>query len=248
MTEPNSPYLGGQKDLQTEGQSALSKYRRFTVGNKGLFYWLRYELLTTLLGPVPGALGLVLRKLFWPSLFRSCGRGVVFGRSMTLRHPHKISLGAGVICDDYSVLDAKGPEGSGLWLDDGVLLGRGSTLSCKGGTIRIGEKSNIGPGNTLISETELHFGRFCYTAGHVYMIAGGNHGMDRRDIPMWEQPCISRGGIRIEDDVWVAAQATVLDGVHIGRGTVVGACALVNRSLPEYVVAGGVPARILRER
>jgi acetyltransferase-like isoleucine patch superfamily enzyme len=62
------------------------------------------------------------------------------------------------------------------------------------------------------------------------------------------QPSFSRGGIRIADDVWLAAGVIVLDGVTIERGCVVGAGAVVTESLPEYSVAVGSPARKLRDR
>jgi acetyltransferase-like isoleucine patch superfamily enzyme len=62
------------------------------------------------------------------------------------------------------------------------------------------------------------------------------------------QPSYSRGGIRIADDVWLAAGVIVLDGVTIERGCVIGAGAVVTDSLPEYTVAVGSPARKIRDR
>ena len=57
---------------------------------------------------VPGALGLALRKTLYPLLLGACGRNVVFGQNVVLRHPHKIRIGDNVVIDDNCLLDAKG--------------------------------------------------------------------------------------------------------------------------------------------
>ena len=52
----------------------------------------------------------------------------------------------------------------------------------------------------------------------------------------------------IEDDVWIGTRATVLQGVTIGRGTIVGAGAVVTKTVPPYAIVGGMPARVIRFR
>jgi maltose O-acetyltransferase len=52
--------------------------------------------------------------------------------------------------------------------------------------------------------------------------------------------------IIIEDDVWIATRATILKGVHIGKGAVVAAGAVVTRNVPAYSIVGGVPARVIK--
>jgi acetyltransferase-like isoleucine patch superfamily enzyme len=55
-------------------------------------------------------------------------------------------------------------------------------------------------------------------------------------------------GICVESDVWIAAHCVILDGVNIGRGSVVAAGALVNRDVPAYTVVGGAPAEVIKYR
>jgi len=76
----------------TGGGSALQRYRRVIVGRGGWMALLRFEACAWL-AIVPGAMGLFLRRIFWPGLFRRCGRGTVFGANVLLRHPHRIELG-----------------------------------------------------------------------------------------------------------------------------------------------------------
>ncbi len=237
-----------QKKLIYEKKGLISKYKEFFLGNVSFFFLLKYEIIILLFSQIPGALGFFLRKIFYRKLFKKVGKGVVFGRNMTIRHPKKISIGNNVVFDDNVVLDAKGEDNSGINIGDNVVVGRNTILSCKGGNINIGEHSNIGANCYIISETDFTLGKFVFIAGNSYLIAGGNHSYENREIPIMFQPSISKGGVRIEDDVWIGAGALVLDGVKIGKGAIIGAAALVNKSIPEYTIAAGIPAKIIKER
>jgi acetyltransferase-like isoleucine patch superfamily enzyme len=245
----NSEFRGSaQKELLSEKKSLSAKYATLVVGEKGLAKLLRFELINFLFSWVPGALGLALRKVFYPCLFREVGKGIVFGRNITLRHPRKIALGANCVIDDNVVLDAKGENNEGLRLGDNVYIGRNTILSCKEGSIAVGDYTNISANCSLLSETEINLGRYCFLAGHCYLVAGGNHSFDDVSRPIMFQPSVSKGGIRVGDDVWLGAGVIVLDGAVIGQGTVVGAGAVVTEPLPEFSVAVGSPARVIRNR
>lgn len=237
-----------QKELLAQKKSLSSKYGALFVGEKGLWNLLRFEIIQLMFSWIPGAMGFALRKFFYPPLFKKVGQGVVFGRNITLRHPHKISVGADCFIDDNVVLDAKGGENRGLELGENVYIGRNTILSCKEGSILIADYCNISANCSLLSETEIKLGKFCFLAGHCYLVAGGNHSFDDPATPIMFQPSVSKGGIHIADDVWFGAGVIVLDGVSVGRGTVVGAGSVVTQSLPEYSVAVGSPAQKIRDR
>ena len=93
---------------------AAQKYAALVVGRPGLGALLKYELVVTLAQALPGALGLALRKTLYPLLLGSCGRNVVFGQNVVLRHPHKIHIGDNVVIDDNCLLDAKGETNRGI--------------------------------------------------------------------------------------------------------------------------------------
>jgi len=234
--------------LTDPGISPLRKYQDLVVGDRGVWSLMRFELLTALLGDLPGVAGLGLRRLLYPRLLARTGRNVVFGQDITLRHPNLIRLGANVVVDDACVLDAKGTGAQGIAIGDGVYLGRGTILSCKGGSIEVGDHVNLGLGCVVLSESRVAIGENCLFAAHCYLVAGGNHDMSRTDIPIIQQPSVSRGGITIEPNVWLGARVTVLDGVTIGRDSVVGAGAVVTHDIPPFAVAAGVPARVIRDR
>jgi acetyltransferase-like isoleucine patch superfamily enzyme len=238
-----------QSDIAGEKSSSLRRYQDLVIGSRRWRDLFLYEFVQLFAAWVPGALGLLLRKLLYPLLLGECGGGVVFGRDVVLRHPHKIRLGAGVIIDDGVMLDAKGAEASGIELAEGVFVGRGSILSCKGGTIRLGKRSNIGFHSEIFSSNKVEIGADVMIAAYVYVLGGGSYKMDRTDIPMNQQYDFEgKGGVVIGDDVWVAAHAVIFDGVSIGNGAVIGASAVVNRNVASKSVSVGIPARSVAER
>ena len=245
----NKEYRGSmQKELLEARRSLFSKYTDIFVGEKGFWRLARYELITLCFSWIPGALGMAMRKIFYPCLFQGVGKGVVFGRNITLRHAHKISLGSNCFIDDNVVLDAKGKENAGLHLADNVYIGRNTILSCKEGSITLGDHCNVSANCTLLSETEIRLGKYCFLAGNCYLVAGGNHSFLDVSKPIMFQPSVSKGGIRIGEDVWLGAGVTVLDGVTIGKSSVVGAGSVVTGLVPEYSFARGVRQLKIQDR
>ncbi|MCK4944079.1 MAG: acyltransferase [Candidatus Aminicenantes bacterium] len=248
MSKKKNDFLGDQKFLLSKKKGITSKYKELFMGKVSFFTFLKYEFVTTFFSGIPGGLGFFLRKIFFPGLFKSVGKNVIFGKHMTIRHPSKTEIGDNVVFDDNTVLDAKGKDNRGIVVGNNVLIGRNTIISCKGGDIEVGDFSNIGPNNTLISESSMKIGKYVFTAGHSYLIAGGNHSFEKKDIPIWFQPSISKGGIIIEDDIWIGASTTILDGVKIGKGSIIGAASLVLKSIPSFSIAAGSPARVIKKR
>lgn len=75
-----------------------------------------------------------------------------------------------------------------------------------------------------------------------------NHGMERTGVPMWRQEFTKPKPIVIEDDVWIGSRVIILPGVHIGKGSVIGAGAVVTKNVEPYSVVGGNPAKLIRKR
>jgi acetyltransferase-like isoleucine patch superfamily enzyme len=228
------------------GGSALRKYQDLVVGSRSLGRLVLHELVLLASSWVPGAFGLVLRRLLYPLLLGRVGRGVVFGQGVVLRHPHKIRLGDGVVVDDLVLLDAKGTSNRGIELGRGVFLGRGTILSCKDGDIVLGDHTNLGFYCEVFSGSTVSVGHHGLFAAQAYLVGGG-HEFEAAAAAVIDQPRTSRG-IVLGDNVWLGTGAKVLDGVRVGSDVVVGANAVVNADLPSGVIAAGVPARVLRPR
>ena len=235
-----------QREMGAGGKSTFAKYGELIIGKSGLAAFLKYELIALCCASTPGALGLFLRSKLYPLLLKSCGRGTVFGQNVTLRHPHKIEIGANAIIDDNCLLDAKGSDNTGIRIGAGVFIGRNSILSCKNGDIVLEDNVNIGFNSEVFSGSNVTLGHDTLVAAYCYFI-GGDHDADEMDKAVLHQGSTSKG-IQVGSNGWFGAGVKVLDGISIGSNSVVGAGAVVTRDIPAYAVAVGVPAAVIRDR
>jgi acetyltransferase-like isoleucine patch superfamily enzyme len=235
-----------QKELFDARKSKLQKYKELVLGEAGVWFLIKYELIITLVSWLPGALGLVLRSKLYPALLGGVGRNVTFGANVVLRHPKKIFLGNDVVIDDNVVLDAKGQDNKGLFIGNGVFVGRNTILSCKNGDIRLGNNANLGFNCEIYSASEVTVGKNVLLAAYVYLV-GGTHTFQRTDIPILLQERVS-AGIHIGDNSWLGAHAVVFDGANVGKECIIGAGAIINNDVPDWKIAAGVPAKVLKDR
>jgi len=233
------------KSAARGGGSAAAKYFAVTYGPMPRWKALLMEMTTALFGAAPGAFGLLMRTKLYRLFFAECGRKVVFGKNVTIRHASKIRLGDGVIIDDNAVLDAKGGDESGITLGRDVYIGRNSIVYCKGGKIVIGDAANISSNCVMFSSNSLTMGRGTMVGAYCYFLSGGEYDM-ADPLPFCEQEGTgTKGPLEIGADCWFGARVTVLDGAgSVGERCVVGAGAVVTRPIPAHSVAVGVPARV----
>jgi len=122
--------------------------------------------------------------------------------------------------------------GYNLKLGNRVSLGYGSVFMCARADIVIGDNVMFGPNVTMIT------GDHRIDMIGKYMIDVGND----EKLPENDQPII------VEGDNWIGANVTILKGVKIGEGSVIAAGSLVNKDIPPYAIAAGVPAKIIKYR
>lgn len=135
--------------------------------------------------------------------------------------------------------------GSGTILEQGNTIWIASSPEvksalCCGANLYVGPNSYIGVYENITIMDDVLIGGFCY-------IISGNHNMADRSIPIREQGYVG-GEIIIESGVWLGAHVTVLPGVKIGEGAIIGAGSVVTKSVPAYEVWGGVPAKKIKDR
>lgn len=228
----------------------LKKYQQVVVGSPSLLYTIYFEF-CLLLAIIPGALGLYLRKIFWPRLFASCGKNVMFAANVIIRHPHRIQLGNNIVFSEGCILDARNEESEkAIVINDDVIFSNNVMLSCKNGEIVIGSRTGINA-QTIIQSTnqcQVVVGPDVIIGQQCFIVAGGNYNTDRLDIPIRLQGIKKDQGIMIEEDVWLGGKVTVLGGVRMGKGSIAAAGAVVTRSVAALAVCKGVPAKTFKMR
>jgi len=227
-----------QEQLQRQGSPAHT-YRRKMVGGQGFLYFLTYELVSTLVSPLPSRIGAWLRQRVLSPLLGGCGRGVTLHRDVAIRRPRQVFLGRRVVLEQGVTLDVKGGGGR-IAIHDDVHIGRGTILSCPGGELVIGAGTRIGSHCRLGSLEGLSVGRTC-VIGNYACLVGAGHGFDDPDTPIIRQPLTCRGKTVVGDSVRIGRRTTVLDGVELGERAVVAPGTLVNRDIPAGACAHGVP-------
>jgi acetyltransferase-like isoleucine patch superfamily enzyme len=235
-----------QDQLFAPGKTSRRKYAELVVGQPGLGALLRYELIVTIAQPRAGALGLAMRKVMYPWFLGSCGRNVIFGQNVVLRHPHKIHVGDNVVLDDNCLVDAKGTDNHGIRIGSGVFIGRNTILSCKNGDIELADGANLGFNCEVFSASRVQIGANTLIAAYAYII-GGDHDFADPSAAVLAQGRTS-AGVTIGAGAWIGAGAKILDGVSIGDGAIVGAGAVVRESVPPDAIAVGIPARLVGSR
>jgi galactoside O-acetyltransferase len=237
-------------ETATGSGSALKRYQQLVVGHYSLAGLLYFELCLWLTY-VPGALGLFLRGLFWPRLFGACGKGVVLGTGLVLRHPGRIHLGDRVAIGENCLLDARhdGQERV-LVLGDDVNLANNVAISCKQGSVGVGRGVGIGMGTVIHSalSNPVAIGDQVVIGPMCYLVGGGEYDLAQATGAIGAAPIRQDGGVKVGEGAWLGARVTVLGGVSVGAGAVAGAGAVVTKDVPPKAICLGVPARVIGAR
>jgi acetyltransferase-like isoleucine patch superfamily enzyme len=174
-------------------------------------------------------IGFRLRYWFWKAAIHSMGGKI--GKNVKFYEGIRIvgnSPGAVTIGDDVCILRSvtisTSPDGR-VHIGSGVHIGEGSIIY-SGVEIRIGDNVIIGPQNIIVDL---------------------DHRFQNLGLPINQQGMIGKE-VSIEEDVWIASHCVIIKGVTIGKGSVIAAGSVVNKSIPPYSVAAGVPAKVIKKR
>ena len=157
-------------------------------------------------------------------------------------HP-RVSFGPR--CDVRSGAHFTVATGAEVRFGAGCVLDYGFNLESAGRLV-VGDRTVFGHHCTVAADAEVVIGRDCLF-GEMVSIRDHDHAFDGSDTPILDQGRAT-APVRIGDDVWVGAKASITRGVTIGSGSVIGAHAVVTHDLPAGCVAVGVPARVVRMR
>jgi acetyltransferase-like isoleucine patch superfamily enzyme len=168
---------------------------------------------------------IALRVFFFRRLGMRIKSDVQLGR-IFCEWPNKITIGNKCIIEDNVVFKTTKPF---------------SEDNC----IEIGERVFIGQGCEFNINTKIKIGDDCLIASNTTFVDTGHE--ISINFKINQQPCTFEE-IIVADDVWIGTHCVILKGVTIGKGSIIGAGSIVNKSIPEYQLWAGTPARFIRNR
>ncbi len=172
-----------------------------------------------------------------------------FGTGVKLYNARNMKFGKWVQLEDNVYLGALGT--APIELGNNVKIGAYSRVIIStsfnnvGKGIKIGDNVGLGEFAYLGGAGGLEIGSDCII-GQYLSCHPENHNYDNPDELIRLQG-VTRKGIKIGKNCWIGAKVTVLDGVTVGDNCVIAAGAVVTKSMPDNVIIGGVPARILKK-
>lgn len=155
--------------------------------------------------------------------FKKIGKNVIFENGVLVFHPENIIIGSNVYIGHNTIL--KGYYKNIMEIGDNTWIGQNCFFHSAGG-LKIGENVGIGPMVKIITSQHL---------------------MEPIDPPVLFND-MSFGEVVIENDSDIGVGTIVLPGVKIGKGSIIGAGAVVTKNVPSYVISVGSPAKVLRKR
>jgi len=181
----------------------------------------------------------VERRQFALAITASSARGRrfgAFGEGSIIAHPHVTLYNEG-----YIRIGADTMIGPHVALSAGMMPGQECLTNP---VVTIGDRCLIGRGSGIVGHLSIVIEDDVWTGHHVY-ITDQNHGYRDVGVPISRQSQPERP-VRIGAGSWLGHGVVVLPGANIGRHVVVGANSVVTGSLPDYCVAVGAPARVIR--
>jgi acetyltransferase-like isoleucine patch superfamily enzyme len=147
-------------------------------------------------------------------------------------------------------------DSSSITIGDKTIL-KGELLTFKhGGKIEIGDWCYIGVNTRIWSAKKISIGNRVLIAHNVNVFDQNSHPMDSKERHLDQIHIMEKGfqsvvdlkekEVIIKDDAWIGFNATILKGVTIGRGAIIGACTLITEDVPDFAVVVGNPARIVK--
>lgn len=172
---------------------------------------------------------------FYKNRLAEAGKRVHLGWGFKANHPQCVYLGSDVQINEH------------CWISLlPVNTQRGDADQFCDPKVHIGSRTYIGRFATIACMNEVTIGEDVLISDRVF-IGDCYHGFDRMDLPVKDQYLYSPGAVVIDNGAWIGIGVVILPNVHIGKNAVIGANSVVRCDIPDYHIAAGVPARIIRD-
>jgi acetyltransferase-like isoleucine patch superfamily enzyme len=206
----------------------MSNFFFFIFGNS---YSLIFGFLIKTILKIYGAkIGKKFKAFSFPTLMLSNAKYLIIGDNVTF-------FG----CPEIRIYD-----NSKIYIDNYSKIDKGARIiSANNCIVKIGKSSVVGCYSIINGGGNVTIGENCLISGFVYL-QSSTHISDRSKL-IQEQGYLYKD-ILIENDVWIGAHSTILPGVKIATGAIVGANSVINKNVEQYSIVAGAPAKEIRKR
>ncbi len=150
---------------------------------------------------------------------------------------NNVSIGSGVVI--------KTTDNGKIMIGNNVTIEKNSYIYAQDCEVKIGSNSFIGNGSQIVAEKSIIIGKDCLIAAYS-IIRDANHGIRKKE--KIKDQLNNAKLINIGDDVWIGAHSTIVAGVVIEKGAIIGANSVVTSNIKSYTIVAGVPAKFIKER
>lgn len=167
------------------------------------------------------------------TLFLSCGDNLLIPPSLVYMGLHNVSIGNNFHAGERLKLRTF-EDWEGIKYTPQITIGN---------NVNIETDCHISAINSVTIGDNVLMASFVYISDHSH---GNINDAVSYQLPSLKRPLYSKGPVVIEDDVWLGEKVSVMPGVHIGRGAIIGANSVVTKDIPAYAVAVGAPAKVIK--
>jgi len=238
--------FAGIKEISKEG--LRKNFRNYVVkstGKSSLRNFFLQRAILALFSNFPTVVGSLLRGYGYKALLGGIGSNCYIEKNIRFNISKKVFLGDRVIIGESSWFDIEDID-SEIRIEDEVKIGRYCTFRAGPGNVLINKETNFGAFSFIAGYGGFEIGRYSAIGPHS-VIMTYNHLFEDASIPIRFQD-LELKKVMIGEGVWLGAHVVVLPGVTIGDGSVVGAGTIVTKDIPNYSIAAGVPAEVIRKR
>jgi len=181
------------------------------------------------------------------STVASAGRRCAISRGVQIRSPEAVRFGDSVVIKNGAILNGRTHiAGAGIDFGDFTYVREYAYIDSYGGRITTDDYVAIGQFSVIDGEGGVDIGKYTMIGSHVYII-GSNHRFDSLELP-YKMQGNTAYGIDIAQNVWIGGGSIILDGVSIGRNSVIAAGSIVTKSVPANTIHSDAAPRELTLR
>ena len=226
-------------------KSKALHYVKRVSGERKISKYLWQGLIFTVFKQFPTIFGSYIRPLIYKSLLANVGKGCLIERNVRIDNPSGIYLSDRVFIGENCLISPGSQKGE-VHFESDIFIAPLCGFKAFGCKISIGKHVHFSRNTFINGRGGVEIGQDSLFGPNVVLMTT-NHVFTDVNIPIRQQG-VQSAAIKIENDVWLGSNVLVMPGVTIKTGAVVAAGAVVTKDIPEFSIAAGVPARVIKKR